>query len=40
MYPFTILFRELLVDRHEELIRCAMRWPDPPADQIARVLRR
>jgi hypothetical protein len=36
MYPFAILFRELPVDRHEELIRRAMRWPDPLADQIVR----
>jgi hypothetical protein len=40
LYPFAILFRELPVDRHEELIRCAMRWPDPLADQIVRVLKR
>jgi hypothetical protein len=33
---FAILFRELPVDRHEELIRRAMRWPDPLADQIVR----
>ena len=31
LYPFAILFRELPVDRHEELIRRAMRWPDPLA---------
>jgi hypothetical protein len=40
LYPFAILFRELPVDRHEELIRRAMSWPDPLADQIARVLKR
>jgi hypothetical protein len=33
LYPFAIFFRELPVDRHEELIRRAMRWPDPLADQ-------
>jgi hypothetical protein len=33
-------FAELPVERHEELIRRAMRWPDPLADQVARVLRR
>jgi hypothetical protein len=32
--------RELPVERHEELIRRAMRWLDPLADQIARVLKR
>ena len=26
LYPFAILFRELPVERHEELIRRAMRW--------------
>jgi hypothetical protein len=31
-YPFAILFREFPVER-EELIRRAMRWPDPLADQ-------
>jgi hypothetical protein len=30
----------LAVDRHEELIRRAMSWPDPLADQLARVLKR
>jgi hypothetical protein len=40
LFPFAILYRELPVDRHEELIRRAMRWPDPLADQIARVLKR
>jgi hypothetical protein len=40
LYPFAILFRELPVDRHEELIRRAMSWPDPLADQVARVLKR
>ena len=38
LYPFAILFRELPVERHEELIRRTMRWPDPLADQVARVL--
>jgi hypothetical protein len=33
LVSFAILFRELPVDRHEELIRRAMRWPDPMADQ-------
>ena len=33
LYPFAILFRELPVERHEELIRRAMRWPDPLAEQ-------
>jgi hypothetical protein len=33
-------FRELPVDRHEELIRRAIRWPDLLANQIARVLKR
>ena len=28
LYPFGILFRELPVERREELIRRAMRWPD------------
>jgi hypothetical protein len=40
LYPFAILFRELPVERHEELIRRAMRWPDPLAEQVARVVRR
>ena len=40
LYPFAILFRELPVDRQEELIRRAMRWPDPLTDQIVRVLKR
>jgi hypothetical protein len=40
LYPFAILFRELPVDRHEELIRRAMSWPDPLAEQVARVLKR
>jgi hypothetical protein len=40
LYPFGILFRELPVERHEELIRRAMRWPDPLAEQVARVVRR
>jgi hypothetical protein len=40
LYPFAILFRELPADRHEELIRRAMSWPDPLADQVARVLKR
>jgi hypothetical protein len=34
------LFRELPADRHEELIRRAMSWPYPLADQVARVLKR
>jgi hypothetical protein len=40
LYPFAILFRELPVERREELIRRAMRWPDPLADKIVRVLKR
>ena len=40
LYPFAILFRELPVDRREKLIRRAMLWPDPLADQIVRVLKR
>ena len=40
LYPFAILFRELPVERREELIRRAMRWPDPLAEQVARVVRR
>jgi hypothetical protein len=36
LYPFAILFRELPVEPHEELLRRAMRWPDPLADQVAR----
>ena len=40
LYPFAILFRELPVERHEELIRRAMRWPEPLAEQVARVVRR
>jgi hypothetical protein len=40
LYPFAILFRELPVERHEELIRRATRWPDPLAEQVARVVRR
>jgi hypothetical protein len=40
LYLFAILFRELPVERHEELIRRAMRWPDPLAEQVARVMRR
>jgi len=40
LYPFAILFRELPVERHEELLRRAMRWPEPLADQVARVLKR
>jgi hypothetical protein len=32
LFPFAILFRELPVERQEELIRRAMRWPDPLAD--------
>jgi hypothetical protein len=40
LYPFAILFRELPVERHEELIRRAMRLPEPLADQIVRVLKR
>jgi hypothetical protein len=40
LYPFAILFRELPAERHEELIRRAMRWPDPLADQVERVLKR
>jgi hypothetical protein len=32
LYPFAILFREFPVDRHEELIRRAMRWPEPLDD--------
>ena len=39
-YPFAILFRELPVERHEELIRRAMRWPEPLAEQVALVVRR
>jgi len=39
LYPFAILFRELPAERHEELIRRAMRWPDPLAEQVARVVR-
>jgi len=34
------LFRELPVERHDELIRRSMRWPDPLADQVARLLKR
>jgi hypothetical protein len=40
LYPFAILFRELPVERREELIRRAMRWPDLLGDQISRVLKR
>ncbi len=40
LYPFGILFRELPVERREELIRRAMRCPDPLADQVAQVVRR
>jgi hypothetical protein len=40
LYPFAIFFRELPVERHEELIGRAMRWPDPLAEQVARVVRR
>jgi hypothetical protein len=29
LYPFAILFRELPAERHEELIRRAMRWQGP-----------
>jgi hypothetical protein len=32
--------RELPVERREQLIRRAMRWPDPLAEQVARVVRR
>ena len=34
LYPFAILFRELSVEHNEELIRRAMRWPDPLAEQV------
>jgi hypothetical protein len=40
LYPFAILFRELPVEHNEELIRRAMRWPDPLAEQVAQVVRR
>ena len=40
LYPFAILFRELPVERHDELIRRSLRWPDPLADQVARLLKR
>jgi hypothetical protein len=40
LYPFGILFRELPAERHEELVRRAMSWPNPLADQVARVLKR
>jgi len=40
LYSFATLFRELPVERREELIRRAMRWPDPLAEQVARVVRR
>ena len=38
LYPFAILSRELPAERHEELIQRAMRWPDPLAEQVARVV--
>ena len=40
LYPFGILFRELPAERHEELIRRAVSWPNPLADQVERVLKR
>jgi hypothetical protein len=35
LYPFAILFRELPAERHDELIRCAMRRPEPLAEGCA-----